>query len=98
MFDACTTETIFRFDPETKNLVMRRKNEAVVTRATVIEELILNWHIWEGAEEGVLDLLYRGLSSLMREDHPHQAFNIKQFHSVSVVDRIFCTYQVCLQL
>lgn len=32
LFDACTTETIFRFDPETKNLVMRRKNEAVVTR------------------------------------------------------------------
>lgn len=73
---------------------MRRKNEAVVTKATVIEELLLNWRIWEGADEGVLDLLFRGLASLIREDHPHQAFNIKQFHSVSVVDKIFCTYQV----
>lgn len=73
---------------------MRRKNEAVVTRATLIEELVLNWRIWEGAEEGVLDLLYRGLSSLIREDHPHQSFNIKQFHSASIVDRIFCTYKV----
>ena len=73
---------------------MRRKNEAVVTSATLIEELVLNWRIWEGAEEGVLDLLYRGLSSLIREDHPHQSFNIKQFHSASIVDRIFCTYKV----
>ncbi|XP_056022508.1 lysosomal-trafficking regulator-like isoform X3 [Ostrea edulis] len=97
LFDASTTETIFRFDTDTGNLVMRRKNEAVVTKATVIEELLLNWRIWEGADEGVLDLLFRGLASLIREDHPHQAFNIKQFHSVSVVDKIFCTYQERIQ-
>ncbi|XP_078313286.1 lysosomal-trafficking regulator-like isoform X5 [Crassostrea virginica] len=97
LFDACTTETIFRFEADSKNLVMRRKNEAVVTRATLIEELVLNWRIWEGAEEGVLDLLYRGLSSLIREDHPHQSFNIKQFHSASIVDRIFCTYKERIQ-
>ncbi|XP_061172369.1 lysosomal-trafficking regulator-like isoform X2 [Saccostrea echinata] len=97
LFDASTTESIFRFDTDTGNLVMRRKNEAVVTRATVIEELILNWRIWEGAEEGVLDLLFRGLASLIREDHSHQAFNIKQFHSVSVVDKIFNIYQERIQ-
>lgn len=69
MFDVCITEIIFRFDFEIKNLVMRRKNEVVVIRVTVIEELIFNWRIWEGVEEGVLDFLYRGLFLLIREDY-----------------------------
>lgn len=69
MFDVCITEIIFRFDFEIKNLVMRRKNEVVVIRAIVIEELIFNWRIWEGVEEGVLDFLYRGLFLLIREDY-----------------------------
>lgn len=69
MFDVCITEIIFRFDFEIKNLVMRRKNEVVVIRVIVIEELIFNWRIWEGVEEGVLDFLYRGLFLLIREDY-----------------------------
>jgi hypothetical protein len=94
LFDAAITETIYRFESDTGILIIKRKNEAVVTKAMVIEELLLNWRIWEGAEEGVTDMLFRGLASLIREDHPYQAFNIKQFHSASVVDKIFCIYQV----
>ncbi|KAJ8308471.1 hypothetical protein KUTeg_013345 [Tegillarca granosa] len=97
LMDASTTEPVFRCDPETGNLILRRKSEAMVKNITVITDLILNWKIWEGAEEGVHLLLFLSLASLVREDHHYQRFNVIQFQSVNLISKIFCNYQERIQ-
>lgn len=92
--DASTTEPVFRTDPESGNLILRRKSEAMVKNVTVITDLILNWRIWEGAEEGVHVLLFLALALLVREDHRYQRFNVIQFQSINLISKIFCNYQV----
>jgi hypothetical protein len=62
---------------------------------SVILDLLLNWRIWEGADGDILVMIFHALASLVRDDHPHQVFNLKQFHSVNLINKIFKIYQVC---
>ncbi|KAK3092886.1 hypothetical protein FSP39_008387 [Pinctada imbricata] len=97
IMDASTTESMFRYDPESEVLVMRRKSEAMIRNVSLISELLLNWRVWERAPEGVLDLMFKALASLIREDHPHQAFNIKQYQSAGIINKLFSAYKERIQ-
>lgn len=94
LMDASVSESVFRGEMGDVPLVLRRKSEAVMTNVSVIEDLLLNWRIWDGCDEGVLLLMLRALASLIREDHPYQAFNVKQFQSINIVHKIFLMYRV----
>ena len=92
--DACTTEPVIRFDVDADKWVMRRRSEAVIKNPTILHDLLLNWRIWDKTDEDIVLLMFRSLASLIREDHPYQAFNIKQLQSIGVVSQIFIIYQV----
>jgi len=94
ILDAATSESMLRFEPD-GTIVMRRKSEAMITNISVILNLLLNWRIWEGADGDILVMIFHALASLVRDDHPHQVFNLKQFHSVNLINKIFKIYQVC---
>ncbi|OWF37617.1 Lysosomal-trafficking regulator [Mizuhopecten yessoensis] len=97
LMDASVSESLFRSDMGDVLMVLRRKSEAVVTNISVIEELLLNWRIWEGSEADVFLLMFRALASLIREDHPLQAFNIKQFQSINILNKVFLMYRERIQ-
>lgn len=84
---------MLRFEQD-GTLVMRKKSEAMITNISVIVDLLLNWRIWEGADDSILVMIFHVLASLVRDDHPHQAFNLKQFHSINLISKIFKIYQV----
>ena len=94
MLDAATSESMLRFEVD-GTILMRKKSEALITNISVIVDLLLNWRIWEGADEDILVMIFHALASLVRDDHPHQSFNLKQFHSVNLISKIFKIYQVC---
>ncbi|XP_052057749.1 lysosomal-trafficking regulator-like isoform X2 [Mytilus californianus] len=96
LLDAATSESMLRFEPD-GTLVMRRKSEAMITNISVIVDLLLNWRIWEGADDNILVMIFHVLASLVRDDHPHQAFNLKQFHSINLISKIFKIYQEKIQ-
>ncbi|XP_069116272.1 lysosomal-trafficking regulator-like isoform X2 [Argopecten irradians] len=97
LMDASVSESLFRTDMGDVPLVLRRKSEAVVTNMSVIEELLLNWRIWERSDSGVFLLMFRALASLIREDHPLQTFNIKQFQSINILNKVFLMYRERIQ-
>ncbi|KAL5007985.1 hypothetical protein ScPMuIL_013566 [Solemya velum] len=97
LFDASTTESLFRFDLETGKLILRRNTEAVVRDVTIIENVVLNWRMWGNSDIHAVVLLFLALEALVSERHPLQDFNIKQFHSVNLTNKIFLIYQERIQ-
>ena len=92
--DAATTESLFKCTTGSDKVAVRHKSEAVVRDVTVIEQILMNWNIWEGSHKDIMELLFQALASLVREDHPYQKFNIKQFQVINLVNKIFRIYQV----
>ena len=92
--DAATTESLFKYPAGCETMTVRLKSEAVVRDASVIEHVIMNWNVWEGSHKDIMELLFQALASLVRDDHPYQTFNIKQFQVVNLVSKIFKIYQV----
>jgi len=41
-----------------------------------------------------MELVFAGLALLVREEHPYHGYNMKQFHSINIVAKIFKIYQV----
>ncbi|KAL3873258.1 hypothetical protein ACJMK2_036396, partial [Sinanodonta woodiana] len=95
LMDASTTETLFRMDPQSRVLVLRPKSEALIRDASIIKQLLLNWQLWQ--KEEFADFVFQGLESLVREDHPHQTFNVKQYQVINIVRKIFKIYQERIQ-
>jgi len=61
---------------------------------TVIEQLILDWQIWERCPVSVTELLFSALDCLIREDHVYHTYNVKQYAAINFVNKIFKIYQV----
>ncbi|XP_064599745.1 lysosomal-trafficking regulator-like [Liolophura sinensis] len=97
LFDSCTTESILRYDRVGGRYVLRRNTEALVRNVKVVAELLLAWRIWVGLSPLLMETLFAGLELLVRDDHPHQEFNVKQFQSASITHKIFLIYQERLQ-
>ena len=93
LLDAATSESMIRFELD-GTLVMRKKSEAMIRNVSIIVDLLLHWRIWEGYDEDILVMIFHALASLVRHDHPHQGLNLKQFHSVNLINVIFKIYQV----
>ncbi|XP_069001150.1 lysosomal-trafficking regulator isoform X4 [Embiotoca jacksoni] len=93
LIDGCLSEPIlilgddgqFRLDTE---------SAAVVQDIRLLSEILLNWKIWAKAEGGVWETLLTALEILIRMNHPHQVFNIRQFLKAEVVHRFLLTCQV----
>lgn len=92
--DAATTESLYRFNPESSEMVLKQKTDAVIRDISIIEQLILHWLIWERCGEGVTEMLYAGLACLIHEGHRYHNYNVKQYQAINIVNKIFKIYQV----
>ncbi|KAK6183248.1 hypothetical protein SNE40_010762 [Patella caerulea] len=93
LLDACTSESIFKPDASCTYPVLRKGTEAIIRDIGVVDQLLLHWRVWEySVTPDVVDLLFKALQLLVREDHPLRDFNIKQFQAGNVLNKIFSIY------
>jgi hypothetical protein len=92
--DAATTETLYKVNPETSEMMLKLRTDSVIQDVTIIEHLVLHWYIWERCSPQVVEMLFAGLAVLVQEEHPHQTYNIKQYQAINIVSKIFKIYQV----
>lgn len=93
LFDAATTESVLHFDASSNSYVIREQTVAIIQNMSIIENLLLKWRIWIKSNPAVMELLFKTLECLVRDDHPHREFNIKQYQAGNFVQKVFLMYQ-----
>ncbi|XP_075057049.1 lysosomal-trafficking regulator [Mixophyes fleayi] len=67
---------------------------SVIQDIRLLEHLLLDWKIWSKAEAGVWETLLTSLEILIRDNHPHKLFNVKQLLKARVVHHFLLACQV----
>ena len=94
LFDAATSESIFKVDGVSGKLLLRSYSETVICNVAVITHLLLCWQIWQRVDDSLMEFILSGLVVLVRKDHPHQAFNVRQLQAAGLVKLLFHMYLV----
>lgn len=94
LFDAATSEPLFRVDLTSLVLIPRTSSESIIRHVAVISKLLLCWKIWEQGSQEMMEMILGGLVILTRRDHPHRTFNVKQLLADSVLRVLFNIYLV----
>ncbi|KAL8559615.1 hypothetical protein ACOMHN_008326 [Nucella lapillus] len=92
LFDAATSESIFKVDGVSGRLLLRTSSESVIRNVAVLSHLLLCWQIWQRADDALMEFILSGLVVLVRGDHPHHSFNVKQLQAAGVVKLLFHMY------
>ncbi|XP_072827119.1 lysosomal-trafficking regulator isoform X2 [Vicugna pacos] len=93
LLEGCCGEDIIHIN-ENGEFKLDAESNAIIQDTKVLEELLLDWKIWNKAEEGVWEGLLAALEVLIRADHQQQVFNIKQLLKARVVHHFLLTCQV----
>nr|XP_002717388.2 lysosomal-trafficking regulator isoform X3 [Oryctolagus cuniculus] len=93
LLEGCCGEEIIRIN-ENGEFRLDVESNAIIQDIKLLEELLLDWKIWNKAEQGVWETLLAALEVLIRAEHHLQRFNIKQLLKAQVVHRFLLTCQV----
>ncbi|XP_068087878.1 lysosomal-trafficking regulator isoform X2 [Hyperolius riggenbachi] len=93
LLKGCTGDYLLLID-ENEQHVLNFDSAAVIKDVRLLEHLLLDWKIWSKAEAGVWETLLTSLEILIRDNHPHKVFNIKQLLKASVVNHFLLACQI----
>ncbi|XP_047617651.1 lysosomal-trafficking regulator isoform X6 [Phacochoerus africanus] len=93
LLEGCCGEDIIHIN-ENGEFKLDVESNAIIQDVKLLEELLLDWKIWNKAEQGVWESLLAALEVLIRADHQQQMFNIKQLLKARVVHHFLLTCQV----
>ncbi|XP_036893214.1 lysosomal-trafficking regulator isoform X1 [Sturnira hondurensis] len=93
LLEGCCGEDILHVS-ENGEFKLDVDSKAIIQDVQLLEELLLDWKIWNKAEPGVWATLLAALEVLIRADHPQQMFNVKQLLKARVVHHFLLTCQV----
>ncbi|XP_008051823.1 lysosomal-trafficking regulator [Carlito syrichta] len=93
LLEGCCGEDIIHMN-ENGEFKLDVESNAIIQDVKLLEELLLDWKIWNKAEQGVWETLLATLEVLIRADHHQQMFNIKQLLKAQVVHHFLLTCQV----
>lgn len=93
LLEGCCGEDIIHIN-ENGEFKLDVESNAIIQDVKLLEELLLDWKIWNKAEQGVWESLLEALEVLIRADHQQQVFNIKQLLKARVVHHFLLTCQV----
>ncbi|XP_012515612.1 PREDICTED: lysosomal-trafficking regulator [Propithecus coquereli] len=93
LLEGCCGEDIIHIN-ESGEFKLDMESNAIIQDVKLLEELLLDWKIWNKAEQGVWETLLAALEVLIRADHHQQMFNIKQLLKAQVVHHFLLTCQV----
>ena len=75
-------------------IMLNIDSTAVVRNVDIFQHFLLNWKIWEKANQGVLEMLLATIDILVHGSHCHYKFNIIQFQKAQLVQQILIGCQV----
>ncbi|XP_036133268.1 lysosomal-trafficking regulator isoform X2 [Molossus molossus] len=93
LLEGCCGEDILHLN-ENGEFKLDVESKAIIQDVKLLEELLLDWKIWNKAEPGVWETLLAALEVLIRADHQHQMLNVKQLLKARVVHHFLLTCQV----
>ncbi|NWU63619.1 LYST regulator, partial [Pterocles burchelli] len=93
LLEGCCSDEILHIN-ENGQFVLDTESTAVIQDVQLLEKLLLDWKIWSKAKQGVWETLLAALEILIRANHHHQMFNIKQLLKAQVVHHFLLTCQV----
>lgn len=93
LLEGCCGEEVF-FVNEHGEFKLDVESHAIFQDVKLLQELLLDWKIWNKAEQGVWETLLAALEVLIRVEHQQQQFNIKQLLNAHVVQHFLLTCQV----
>ncbi|KAF4522717.1 hypothetical protein B566_EDAN012734, partial [Ephemera danica] len=87
VLDACCDRSVM---PQTGGeLTVSNAVEAIVTNSFLLNMAVRAWKAWDST---ALNLLFRALHALLRDDHPHREFNASQLNRAHLTETLllFC--------
>ncbi|XP_034518370.1 lysosomal-trafficking regulator isoform X5 [Ailuropoda melanoleuca] len=93
LLEGCCGEDIIHVH-ENGEFKLDVESNAIIQDVKLLEELLLDWKIWNKAKQGAWETLLVALEVLIRADHHQQVFNIKQLLKARVVHHFLLTCQV----
>ncbi|KFP42398.1 Lysosomal-trafficking regulator, partial [Chlamydotis macqueenii] len=93
LLEGCCSDEILYIN-ENGQFMLDTNSTAVIQDVKLLEKLLLDWKIWSKAKQGVWETLLAALEILIRANHHHQMFNIKQLLKAQVVHHFLLTCQV----
>nr|XP_006122129.1 lysosomal-trafficking regulator isoform X1 [Pelodiscus sinensis]XP_014428565.1 lysosomal-trafficking regulator isoform X1 [Pelodiscus sinensis]XP_025039908.1 lysosomal-trafficking regulator isoform X1 [Pelodiscus sinensis]XP_025039909.1 lysosomal-trafficking regulator isoform X1 [Pelodiscus sinensis]XP_025039910.1 lysosomal-trafficking regulator isoform X1 [Pelodiscus sinensis]XP_025039911.1 lysosomal-trafficking regulator isoform X1 [Pelodiscus sinensis] len=93
LLEGCCSDEILNIN-ESGQFMLDANSTAVIQDIKLLEELLLDWKIWSKAQQGVWETLLAALEILIRANHHHQMFNIKQLLKAQVLHHFLLTCQV----
>ncbi|XP_055459893.1 lysosomal-trafficking regulator [Psammomys obesus] len=93
LLEGCCGEEVIYIN-ERGEFVLDVESHAIIQDVKLLQELLLDWKIWNKAEQGVWETLLAALEVLIRAEHQQQQFNIKQLLNAHVVHHFLLTCQV----
>nr|XP_025706458.1 lysosomal-trafficking regulator isoform X4 [Callorhinus ursinus] len=93
LLEGCCGEDIIHVN-ENGEFKLDVESNAIIQDVKLLEELLLDWKIWNKAKQGAWETLLAALEVLIRADHHQQVFNIKQLLKARVVHHFLLTCQV----
>ncbi|XP_004620422.2 lysosomal-trafficking regulator isoform X1 [Sorex araneus] len=93
LLEGCCGEDIIHIN-QNGDFKLDLDSNAIIQDVNLLEELLLDWKIWNKAEPGVWETLLAALEVLIRADHQLQMYNIKQLLKARVVHHFLLTCQV----
>ncbi|XP_025864507.2 lysosomal-trafficking regulator isoform X1 [Vulpes vulpes] len=93
LLEGCCDEDIIHVN-ENGEFKLDVESNAIIQDVKLLEELLLDWKIWNKAKQGAWETLLAALEVLIRADHHQQVFNIKQLLKARVVHHFLLTCQV----
>ncbi|MEJ1284502.1 lysosomal trafficking regulator [Cricetulus griseus] len=93
LLEGCCGEEVIHIN-EHGEFKLDVESHAIIQDVKLLQELLLDWKIWNKAEQGVWETLLAALEVLIRAEHQQQQFNIKQLLNAHVVHHFLLTCQV----
>ncbi|XP_023556628.1 lysosomal-trafficking regulator [Octodon degus] len=93
LLEGCCGEEIIYIN-ENGEFKLDVESSAIIQDVKLLEELLLDWKIWNKAQQGVWETLLAALEVLIRVEHHQQWFNIKQLLKAQAVHHFLLTCQV----
>uniref|UniRef100_A0A8D0HE81 Lysosomal-trafficking regulator n=1 Tax=Sphenodon punctatus TaxID=8508 RepID=A0A8D0HE81_SPHPU len=93
LLEGCCSDEIININ-ENGQFMLDVDSTAVIQDVKLLEDLLLDWKIWSKAQQGVWEILLRAIETLIRDNHHHQMFNIKQLLKARVAHHFLLTCQV----
>ena len=88
LLDKCTAKSMISYSRACGEFQLDEDSEALICDVNIVTNVLLAWRVWEKTESPVWQTAFKAIEILLREDHPHRSFNIRQLQSAGMIEKM----------